>query len=405
MGPVAATLRVGSTESFGAGASLGTHQPAWARLLFTIVVAAAVSASCSNETAPIASAARGFAILSTNSGLVLADGAHSRALPSFQSKEGNWGAADAVWREAGLAVVVFGDVIGLVDADGERRTAGCLRCLGVALAGDTAITIRPNYRPGDGFELVEFDSDLRQIRTTPAARLNERWLGVRIQENPLPPMVLAADGDSVYLTHASRLSGARSGTEIVARYSRSGERQDYLRIDGLARKASLSPDKRLLALSAGGSGGACVEVNRLRVVDLEQMRELETYPDLPVEYMTASGNRTQPWFTIEELDWTGGDVVVFGEMNSPPGNEICDSSPQTWIRTYHIGTQSFSDRRADEQPQDIRAPQVIGPGCSDVIGYAGIGDQRRVIGIKDGVRTEFATRTAILAATAGRLSC
>jgi hypothetical protein len=346
------------------------------------------------------SAGQGFAILSTDSGLAVTDGIDVRKLTSFAPKDGNWNGAAVAWRDHGTAVVVSGDMIGIVDAIGEHRIAPCMDCRGVALAGDIAITARANYRAGDGFDLVEFDSSLSEIRSTPSTRLNERWLGIRTDEDSRPPDVLAATDEHIYLTYVSRLGGARRGPEVVARYSRTGQLLSYLMIDGRTFDAEVSPDQRYLALTAGGSGGACNTTAHLRVVDLAEMRELDTYPDRPLARMTSSGTLSDPWFYIDSLRWADGRVVVTGQVHAPPRNETCDPAPQSWIRTYDVRTQTFTDALAESD----RATQVIGPTCGDTIGYTGADDKRSVVAISGGIRREF-PRSAVLAATSGSLSC
>ncbi len=372
------------------------------RPLFVILVMVAVLPACGSDRnfGTATSAGQGFAILSTDSGLAITDGIGARTLTSFAPKDGNWNGAAAAWRDRGTAFVVSGNVIGIVDATGERRTAPCMDCRGVALAGDIAITARANYRAGDGFDLVEFDGSLGEIRSTPSARLNERWLGIRTDEDSRPPDVLAATDEHIYLTYASRLGGARRGPQVVARYSRAGQLLSYLMIDGKTFDAEVSPDQRYLALTAGGSGGACITIAHLRVVDLAEMRELDTYPDRPLARMTSSGTLSDPWFYIDSLRWADGKVVVTGQVHAPPRDETCDPAPQSWIRTYDVRTQTFTDALAESD----RASQVIGPTCGDTIGYTGADDKRSVVVVSGGVRKEF-PKSAVLAATSGSLSC
>ncbi|WP_167489528.1 hypothetical protein [Nocardia terpenica] len=330
----------------------------------------------------------------------MTDGRSVHPLPHFTTKPDFWGAAAAAWRDASTAIVVGDGEIGVVDADGEHDTAACAGCTGVALAGDTVVTARSNYRAGDGFDLIEFDRALRATRVTAAARLNERWLGIRSDEDTGSPRVFAASADEVYLSYTSRLGGARHGPDVIARYSRTGRQLAYLMVDGNTRDEIVSPDGRFAAMIASGSGGACITVANLRVVDLRDMRQLDTYPDRPLPRMTATGDLAGSWFDTDDLRWAGASVVAAGQLHRPPPGQTCDPSPESWVRTYDTASQSFTDRPAD----GVRALRVVGPRCSDEIGYSGNGDGS-VIAVQDGAQHQLAANASIVASTAGSLSC
>ncbi|MFE9577109.1 hypothetical protein ACFYO1_12045 [Nocardia sp. NPDC006044] len=381
--------------------STSTRDRLWA--LLAMLTAAVLISACGAEHpgGPEPGAGQGFAILSSTGGLSLTDGKTTRRLGAFRTEAASWNGTSAAWRDANTAVVVSSSTIGIVTAAGEQATAPCAGCRGVAVVGDTVFTARTNYRAGDGFDIVEFDATLREVRSAPAQRVNERWLGVRNADDVRPPAVVAATKDAVYVSYISRSGGARHGPEIVAEYGWTGEQREYVLIDGQKIGYAVSPDARYLAMASGGSGGACRTTANLRVIDLRQMRELDTYPDRPLEHMVATGSLSEPWFFAEDLRWVAGEVVVTGQVHSLRPNEDCDPAPRSWTRRYQVESQSFIDTPADP----IRATRVIGPTCTDLIGYSGLDNKRAVIGKSGGANTELATNAGILAATAGSLTC
>ncbi|MEV0764253.1 hypothetical protein [Nocardia sp. NPDC050435] len=371
--------------------------------MLVALVAITLVSSCGNEDrgGRELETKRGFAILSSTRGLSLTDGKSVRELKAFRTEAANWNGTSAVWRDANSAVVISGGTIAIVTADGERVTAPCVDCRGLAVHGTTVVTARTNFRAGDGFDLVELDGNLREIRSTPVQRVNERWLGVRNADDVRPPEVVAATADEVYVSYISRSGGARHGPEIIAKHSRDGDLRAYTLVDGKQFGHAVSPDLRYLAVAAGGSGGACVTTANLRVIDLHEMRELDTYPDRPLEHMTATGSLSEPWFYAEDVRWVAGHVEVTGQVHTLRSDENCDPAPRSWTRRYSVESRQFTDMLA----APIRAARVIGPSCTDLIGYSGIDSKRVVVAVSDGKHIELATSAGILAATAGSLSC
>jgi len=264
----------------------------------------------------------------------------------------------------------------------------CNTCSGVAATADAIITTRSNFREGEGFDLVFFDHRLASSRIVPAQRLTERAKTTFPAENTDPPVTLAASASSVTVGYLSRNGGVRAGPSIVAQYSLAGKLLAQVSVDGIIGRSAVSPDGHYLALGVGGSGGACVTVSDLAVIDLEQLTLADLGPAIPDAYPIDPSALSEPWFLLTDLLWNADRVSATGEIYSPPPGESCDPKPQIWQRVYHPVADELSDRQV--QARGIR---WLGPGCDEVAELRGEWSERQLVKQPEG--TELGRFTAV----------
>lgn len=265
------------------------------------------------------------------------------------------------------AAVIGQDHIALVRPHQPALVADCADCSGIAADNDRIVTTRKNFSPGEGFDIVEFSSELAPGRTVSAQRLAERANTAYPAENTDSPVTLAADSDSVTVGYLSRNGGNRRGPSILAQYGYDGRLLRNVTVDGIVGRSVVSPDGRQLALEVTGSGGACVTVSRPVVVDLEALRMRPLQPEVPAG-VTAKDPLMEPWFTMTDMVWDGRELVATGEVNTPtPEEYTCDADPVVWQRRFDPAT----GRVADSGGTTPQATRWVGPGCGDVVSIKG----------------------------------
>ncbi|MGH4023996.1 MAG: hypothetical protein ACRDRV_05365, partial [Pseudonocardiaceae bacterium] len=265
------------------------------------------------------------------------------------------------------AAVLGTDRIALVRPHQPPVTANCADCSGIAVAGNRILTTRKNFSPGEGFDIVEFSSELAPGRTVSAQRLAERANTAYPAENTDSPVTLAADSDSITVGYLSRNGGNRRGPSILAQYGDDGRLLRNVTVDGIVGRSVVSPDGRQLALEVTGSGGACVTESRPVVVDLTSLRVRPLQPEVPAG-VTAKDPLTEPWFTMTDMVWDGHELIATGEVNTPtPEEYTCDADPAVWQRRFDPGT----GRVVDSGGTIPQATRWVGPGCGDVVSVKG----------------------------------
>lgn len=371
------------------------RQPHPFRLLVCGLVTAASLFACASPEKANTDDGHGFAVLATDGGLGITDGSTFEKLTEFDAEEGSSNGG-LVWLDARTAIVLSNGIVGRVTTEGVLRSAPCRDCFGLAAQDGHVFTARTNYRPGDGFDIVALDLNLREISSIAATRLIERASREQLVENSGPPRMVAVTPSGIYLTHVSRNGGARHGPSILAKYDWHGDLVDHLLLDGLVFDVSVSPDLHYAGFVAGGSGGACRTTANVRVVDLADMRSLDTAPDVPGDI--GPGGAT--WFTAEHLRWQGGRLEATGQVHHLARDEDCDDDPQSWTRVYDPAEQQFSDAPS----VGAHTLRVIGPSCADQIGYAP-DRERSVVVVDDGDFSPLVSDAEILGVSSGGLQC
>lgn len=367
------------------------------RAIFAAMVVATLASCGSDDAGGGNGTGPGFAVLASDDGVFLTDGKQVDRLDEFDQKDGVHSGASLAWYDDHTAVVLTGGRVGLVTAGGVNRSVECDGCSGLLVDQGQVLTVRNNYRPGDGFDIIALDAGLNEVAGVAAARVIERAAREQLVENSGPPRLVAATPDAIYVTYASRHGGARQGPSVLAKYARDGRRLDHMIIDGLVFDVVASPDRRYVALAAGGSSGACHTTADVRVVDLVALQQLQTEPDVPGE--SRGGSST--WFLTQDLSWgDDGLLTAIGERHDLGPDQDCDESPQLWARTYDPTTQEFVDDELDAV-HDLR---VIGPSCDEQIGYSR-GSGRAVVSTADGAPTTLLDNAEILGATSAGLVC
>jgi hypothetical protein len=107
-------------------------------------------------------------------------------------------------------------------------------------------------------------------------------------------------------------------------------------------------------------------VSRPVVVDLESLQQQPLQPEVPAG-VTSNDSLMEPWFTLTDMAWDAGEVVITGEVHAPVGDEGCDADPAIWQRRFDPATGRLNDTG------DIgaRATRWFGPDCTDVIDVTG----------------------------------
>lgn len=365
------------------------------KLVLVGVVTAASLLACASPQNPDTTDTQGFAVLATEDELGITDGATFERLAEFDTEESNFNGG-LIWLDAQTAIVLANGIVGRVTTDGVLQSAPCRDCFGLAAHDGHIFTARTNYRPGGGFDIVALDLNLREISSIPATRLIERASREQLVENSGPPRMVAVTPSGIYLTHVSRNGGARHGPSILAKYDWHGDLASHLLLDGLVFDVSVSPDRRYAGIVTGGSGGACRTTANVRVVDLADMRTLDTAPDVPGDI--GPGGST--WFTAKYLWWQGGQLEATGQVHHLAPGEDCDDEPQSWSRVYDPAEQLFSDTPS----VGAHTLQVIGPSCADQIGYAP-DRERSVVVINGGDASPLVSDAEILGVSSGGLQC
>lgn len=309
-----------------------------------------------------------FVVLSGENGLALTDGQWLETIP---------GVAGFPFLQAGPLAVPIGDSTAAIMGNGQLAVVGphrkpivkeCKDCVGVAMTGGLIVTTRRNFQPGEGFDLVFFRPDLSLDHSVPARRVSERSTIQYPPEDTDPPVTLGATKDLITVGYLSRNGGVRRGPSIIAQYSTSGSLVRSTSVDGIIGASSVSPDGRYLALGVGGSGGACITVSNLVVVDLDRLRVQTVDPTVPAQALASADALTEPWFLMTDLVWNGGTVSATGQVHSPPEGATCDPHPTIWTRSFDPRTVQVKDVLG----KDVSAQRWVGPGCTDVVEAVGV---------------------------------
>ena len=230
-----------------------------------------------------------------------------------------------------LAVVVADGKIATVRASGPAIVSDCPNCSGAAAAGVEIVTSRRAFRLPGSFDLLFLDTGLSVQRTVPSERVPERGHTAYPPENRQSPVTLAASSSAVTVGYLARSGGIRAGPSVIAQYSLNGDLRGHVVVDGIIGRSAASPDGRYLAMAIGGSGGACITSSDLEVVDLTDMRILNSPPKIPNNYQPNPAGWGEPWFEITDLSWTDDlTVTATGLIYDPPRSESCDPRPDVW---------------------------------------------------------------------------
>lgn len=308
----------------------------------------------------------GFSLAMTTDGLAIIKGDSEIAVRDADlgaGKEDYLEQAATAIDESTLAVTA-NSRLGLVKQDGSATSVECRGCVSVMWTGRDLVVLMPSTGEGQSFDLVSFDRDLHRTGSVTLRRLTERT-DPEQQRNVSEVSLLAANDATVWLAYTDRFGFARGGSRTIAAYSREGRLLRSTRVPGLIYNKAISPDGRYLAVADGGSGGACITIGELDVIDLVTMRGLDTSPRIPNKALLEAAPDDVPSlnFAADELVWRGATLFATGETsrgNDPAGKAGCDSEARRWIREYDATTQSFSDK---ESTRDIGV--YIGPTCED----------------------------------------
>jgi hypothetical protein len=265
------------------------------------------------------------------------------------------------------AATVTAGHVGVVSPETAAAVRDCTDCSGVAATSQYIVTTRKNFRPGQGFDFVFFNPTLSSSRVVAVQRLEERATESFPGENTESPVTLAAKQGQVTVGYLSRNGGARRGPSVVAQYTEEGHLIRSILVDGIIGRSTVSQDGRYFALGVGGSGGACVTVSDLTVIDLNALRVLDVGPSVPAAVVAKPGSLSQPWFDLSDLTWQGDTVTATGEVHNPPAGESCDRQPEIWSHTY----DAVSGRSSETRGGTATATRWIGPGCDDVLEISG----------------------------------
>ena len=335
------------------------------------VVLSAVLVSCgsgeSGNSGPTPNVAPQFAVVAGEDTIAAVGGDWFEPVAGLSPGPNSHIGALSVGVDETSAAVLGEDRIALVRPHRTPVIADCADCSGIAVAGNRIVTTRKNFSPGEGFDIVEFSSELAPGRTVPAQRLAERANTAYPAENTDSPVTLAADSDSVTVGYLSRNGANRRGPSILARYGYDGRLLRNVTVDGIVGRSVVSPDGQQLALEVTGSGGACVTVSRPVVVDLESLRVRPLQPEVPAG-VTAKDPLMEPWFTLTDMVWDGRELIATGEVNTPtPEEYTCDVDPAVWQRRFDPAT----GRVVDSGGTTPQATRWVGPGCGDVVSVKG----------------------------------
>ena len=244
-----------------------------------------------------------------------------------------------------IAFVASGSV-GVVKSDGSVTKVACPGCHGLAVTPTGLMTAQDNYQPGFGFDLVGLDDDLQVTSRTPAARIVERPQDSTHYGDVTPAAMLGATEEAAYVGYLSRIGGVRRGPTVIAAYGLDGQVLGSDIVNEQLEHAALSADGRLLALSMGGEGGACVLATRLVVIDTATMTDLGTGPEIPENVGLPGGQTLAAWFTGIQLVWAaaGSQQIVTGVgAVHVPDESGCDATPALYARHYDPAQQQLQD--------------------------------------------------------------
>jgi hypothetical protein len=268
--------------------------------------------------------------------------------------------------DANTLAVVSPDRLSVVRRDGTASSATCRGCQSVIWTGQDLAVLRPADGQGQTFEILRYSRDLepagqvtgRQLteRTDPEA---ERTVGSGVQ-------LLAASPTTVWVGYEDRFGFSRGGSRTIAAYARDGTLLRINRVPGSIYASAVSDDGRYLAVTDGGSSGACITAAELDVMDLTTMKSLDTSQRIPTSALLAADPDDLPDlnFAAFRLVWHGGIATALGETsrgNAEGANASgCDPEAKQWARHYDTRTQTFTDVEIAAQP-DV----FVGPDCAD----------------------------------------
>jgi hypothetical protein len=358
------------------------------RLRCLLVACVLAATGCTSDTSPqevtLSSAnlvRGGFSLAMTTHGLALITGDSEIAVRDADlsaGKEDYLEQAATAIDESTLAVTA-NSRLGLVKKDGSATSVECRGCVSVMWTGHDLVVLMASTGEGQTFDLVSFGRDLQRTGSVTLRRLTERT-DPEQQRNVSEVSLLAANDATVWLAYTDRFGFARGGSRTIAAYSREGRLLRSTRVPGLIYSKAISSDGRYLAVADGGSGGACLTIGELDVIDLVAMRGLDTSPRIPNKALLEAAPNDVPSlnFAADELVWRGATLFATGETsrgNDPAGKAACDLEARRWIREYDTTTQSFSDKEAT---RDIGV--YVGPACEDRGKRVSNSDKWEVIG-------------------------
>ena len=282
----------------------------------------------------------------------------------------HWRSAIAVSQDA-IAYLAAGWAV-VVDKDATARAVPCERCESLGWTGSGLVATHARLEEGRGFEILSIGTGVSGTNVAVAQREADRFgLSDGSEEFSVAPEILAANDQTVWLNFMdTRIGNARGGTTVLSAYGLDGTLEGTTRIDGSVYASAVSPDGRFLAVNAGGSGGACVNIGHLEVVELAQMRPRVTGLPLPVEALSEA-NGEQPWLDVQHIWWEGQRVHVVSDVKQDYTS--CSEYEQAWEHIVDVETQIVADQRVSVGARGFDAA-FAGSRCEDqvVVGAKGV---------------------------------
>lgn len=218
-----------------------------------LVVAVAVAlTACSHGGPP---PKPGFGVVIDQTGWLVATAEKTTRLPSFQGNDYvHVGWNHIGWAEVspGKMALIGNETLALVTAEGEQKATDCAFCSSVGAYGEHLFATRANGGAALGFDIVEFDDQLREIASTSMQRFAGPSNGLP-NEDLSAPKVIRISEDDVVVAYVASNGTARGGPDVIAKYSRAGALLDHVVVDGRTTLQTVSPNRQYVALAAYGS--------------------------------------------------------------------------------------------------------------------------------------------------------